>query len=44
MAPHKIKLKSVSVLFADAIFAIEAPSQMFDWVMHKPLKILKFSK
>ena len=24
--------------------AIKAPSQMFDWVIHRPLKILKFSK
>ena len=26
------------------IFAIKAPSQMFDWVIHRPPKILKSSK
>ena len=42
------KRPSLMVIFCEytlwlAIFTIKAPSQMFNWVMYKPPKILKFS-
>ena len=42
------KRPSLMVIFCEytlwlAIFTIKAPSQMFNWVLHRPPKILRFS-